>query len=135
MNAVKLIAEYLATQLEAVSESGDTLHERIAMDRTPPEFENEAAAIQVQEQSGAPAYALLPAMRRQIAIKCFGGTTDFDACCEVSEKVKAVLHNSHGGADEGGIMFAELVTSSRYYEPDTGWPVVLDIYQIETIGD
>jgi serine/threonine-protein kinase len=130
-NAVKSVADFLENALMLSAESGDTLHERIAMDRTPPDFENTTTALQVQEQSGAPQFALLPAMRRQIAVKCFGGTADFDGCCEVHERVKAVLHNQHGM----NIMFAELVTSSRYYEPDTGWPVVLDVYQVETIGD
>jgi hypothetical protein len=132
-NAVRLVAEFLEDALYQTAESGDLLHQYVAMDRLPPDFDNDMPAISIQEQSGAPAYALVPAVRRQIAIKHFGGTADFDGCCEVFERVKAILHNHHGAAHEGGLMFAELVTTSRYYEPDTGWPVILALYQVETI--
>lgn len=133
MNPVKAIAQFLETELAATAPSGDTLHNRIAMDRIPPTFKNDVSAIEVQMQSGGQPMARVPMTRYQMAVMCFGGTSDYDDCSAVSSRVFSVLHNAVGSAPEAGIMFAQRVTTSRYYEPDTGWPVVVDIYEVEII--
>jgi hypothetical protein len=84
-------------------------------------------------RSGRPAAALAPVNQHQIAIKCYGGSTNDDDAWTVHERVYSVLHNAIGDTSGGGIAFAELNTVSKYYEPDTGWPVVLAIYQVETV--
>lgn len=134
MNSVKAIAQFLETELAATAPSGDTLHQRIAMDRMPDSFENDTTAILIVKQSGAPAMSQAKPIRNQIAIHCYGGTAEYDECETVAARVWDVLHNQSGTASEGGIMFAQLATDSRYFEPDTGWPVVLAIYEVTTIS-
>lgn len=133
MNPVKVITEFLEETLEATAQSGDTLHERIAMDRTPTDFDNTVTMAQVQHQSGRPATAQAPVNTHQITIKCYGGTSNDDDAWAVHERIYEVLHNAIGDTDNGGITFCELATVSKYYEPDTEWPVVLAIYQTETV--
>ena len=130
MNAVKAVTQFLEAGIEV---SGDTLHERIAMDRMPPDFENATAAVMVREQTAGAGAAQAPILARQMAIHCYGGTNDFDGSEAVAARVYAVLHNQSGGTAAGGIVFSQLVTSTRYFEPNTGWAVVLSVYQVETI--
>jgi len=134
MNAVKIVTEYLEAALEADAVSSlDTLFERVAMDRLPPDFDNTEPALTVQEQAASPAAAIAPILRHQLVIKCYGGTSDYVDAENVAQRVYDVLHNAQGDTDTGGIVFSELVTQSRFYEPDTGWPCILAIYQIDTL--
>ena len=133
MNPVKIITEFLEETLESTAASGDTLHQRIAMDRTPTEFDNTVTMAQVQHQSGRPAAAQAPVNEHQIAIKCYGGTNEDNDAWAVHERIYGVLHNAIGDTDAGGIAFCELNTVSKYYEPDTDWPVVVAIYQVQTV--
>lgn len=133
MNPVKAITQFLQERLQATAPEGDTLHNRIAMDRIPPDFANSESAIEIQIQSGGQPMAEMPVTRYQVAIQCFGGTSDFDAASTVSSRVFFALHNAVGAPAEAGLMFAQRATTSRMYEPATGWPVVVDIYEIEIL--
>jgi hypothetical protein len=131
MNPVQVITKFIEEQLEAEADSGDTLHERVAMDRLPPSFKNTTTAIEVQHQSGRSATAEAPINTHQIAVKCYGGSTDDADAWAVHDRVYGVLHNQIGDTLYGGVLFCELATVSKYNDPDTGWPVVLAVYQAE----
>jgi hypothetical protein len=134
MNPCKAIVQYLESALAATADStGDDLHTHIAEDRLPAEFDNAYPAVEVKIQAGSMSGAQKPGVRHQVVIQCFGGTSDYSDACNVSERIAGVLHNAIADATEGGIVFAQLATTSRYYDPTTGWPVVVDIYEIETI--
>lgn len=132
-NPVQVVTQYLEQYLAIDADSGDELYEHIAMDRLPPDFDNDTPAIQVQLQSGRPATAQAPVNQHSIAVKCFGGTSEDADAWTVHERVYEAIHNAVDFTSGGNLVFSEFETVSKYYEPDTGWPVVLAIYQVETI--
>lgn len=131
-NPVKVVTQYLEEYLAIDADSGDELYSHVAMDRLPPDFENDTPAISVQHQAGRPATSQAPVSQHQIAIKCFGGSDDDNDAWAVHERVYEALQNAVDFTSGGNLVFAELATVSKYYEPDLGWPVVLAVYQVET---
>ena len=136
MNPVKLIAEYLEHALPDSGDSGDTLDERVAMDRLPRDWKNDTSAVMVRQQSGAETATAPNADRWTIAMHCFGGTADMTDAWATYARVAQAMRDPSWSGTEGEIRDAMHVSASGYNEPDTGWPVVLALYEVRTVkGD
>lgn len=135
MNPSKLIAEYLEHALPDVLDSDDSLDERIAVDKLPTTWTNETNAIMVRTQTGHEHGTAGTSNRWTMALHCFGGTADIADAWATYKLAASVLRDCAWSGTEGELREATQVSATGYEEPDTGWPVVLALYEVQTAGD
>lgn len=66
------------------------------------------------------------------AIHCFGGSADPTDAEAVFQAVHARMQGVIGDTATGGIVTSFLASKSTIFEPDTGYPAVIAIYNVRT---
>jgi hypothetical protein len=134
MNPAKLIAEFLEARLPDTGDSTDTLADRVAMDKMPHSWENTTSAIMVRIQVGAEHPTAQSANRWTVAIHCFGGTAELADAWAVYKRVATAFRAPAWSGTEGEIRDVTHISASGYEEADTGWPVVVALYEVQTVN-
>lgn len=129
-DGTKIVVEWLLA-----APSGTALNTlvgtRVGYLRVASGWTNTTAAVMVRPSAMA-SEAGADVQTDNYAIHCFGGSADPTDAEAVSQAVHARMQGVIGDTATGGIVTSFLASRSMIFEPDTGYPAVIAIYQVRT---
>ena len=104
---------------------------RVARRKTPSGFENTVKQIVVIPTSNG-SQPNAPVQSGIYSFRCYGGSSNSADAEAVSDALYDRLHGASGTTTTGGIVTSWWAGSTLTEDPNTGWPVWLAQFQIET---
>ena len=129
ISGLQIVCEYARTSGTALYTLVGT---RVGKGRLPAGFTNTQKAIVIQSQALTQDEFDANVQSDRYVVKCYGGSANPDDAETVFIAAYTRLHKAHGDTASGGIVMGELETGTPMVDPDTGWPLYVAIFRIQT---
>jgi len=128
-SGLKIVCEYAEVAGTALNALIGTY---VGKGRLPAGFKNNYAAIVVQSQAITQDEFDADVQSDRYVVKCFGGTSNPDDAEAVFLAAHTRFHKAHGDTTTGGVVMGEFETGTPMVDPDTGWPLYVATFRIQT---
>lgn len=128
-SGLKIVCEYAEVAGTALNALIST---RVGKGRLPSSFTNAQKAIVIQSQAITTEEFDANVQSDRYVIKCFGGTSNPDDAEAVFLAAYTRFHKAHGDTTTGGVVMGEFETGTPMVDPDTGWPLYVATFRIQT---